>query len=543
MELSMQWLKNLSIKLKISLIPMVSIVSFLVFLLLTVVSGSKNIDRLNEVSKVNFPVLELAATNIVLLDRINELMTSAASTGEQDMLDNAKSLAEKITKNLSKQKQLNSNSNKDINKIESHLNAFTVLSFKLTQDMIDGTMDFSRIAQIAEEKKNALDTLTRGLDEFNETSHTLFINNVDEVITNQEDNLKFGVLIGVVSLFLTVIMSIAIISLITAGVTRIIASLKDIAQGEGDLTLRIEQDSKDEFGELVTWFNVFIEKLQGTIGNVVNVISPLTRVSQDLSQLSVETSALSTDQRNDSEFISQAMEDMIKSVVEESEKATTAAQAATDADVEAKEGYRIVQNTVTSITDLASDVERAGEVINKLEADTESVAGILDVIKGIAEQTNLLALNAAIEAARAGEQGRGFAVVADEVRTLASRTQESTLEIQTVIEQLQTAARSAVSVMDQGKEQAKSSVDQAAATGTSLEVISSKVTSITEMNNDIVAAIQDQHNFANSIRDKVEVMKDGAMSTESNTGKVSELSSSLQSFADELQNVASQFKV
>ncbi len=539
----MQWLKNLSIKLKISLIPMVSIVSFLVFLLLTVVSGSKNIDRLNEVSKVNFPVLELAATNIVLLDRINELMTSAASTGEQDMLDNAKSLAEKITKNLSKQKQLNSNSNKDINKIESHLNAFTVLSFKLTQDMIDGTMDFSRIAQIAEEKKNALDTLTRGLDEFNETSHTLFINNVDEVITNQEDNLKFGVLIGVVSLFLTVIMSIAIISLITAGVTRIIASLKDIAQGEGDLTLRIEQDSKDEFGELVTWFNVFIEKLQGTIGNVVNVISPLTRVSQDLSQLSVETSALSTDQRNDSEFISQAMEDMIKSVVEESEKATTAAQAATDADVEAKEGYRIVQNTVTSITDLASDVERAGEVINKLEADTESVAGILDVIKGIAEQTNLLALNAAIEAARAGEQGRGFAVVADEVRTLASRTQESTLEIQTVIEQLQTAARSAVSVMDQGKEQAKSSVDQAAATGTSLEVISSKVTSITEMNNDIVAAIQDQHNFANSIRDKVEVMKDGAMSTESNTGKVSELSSSLQSFADELQNVASQFKV
>jgi methyl-accepting chemotaxis protein len=543
MEFSMQWLKNLSIKLKISLIPAVSIIGFLVFLLITINSGSKNIVRLNEISDKNFPVLALANSNIVLLDRINELTIGAASTGEQDMLDKAKNLAGKISDNLSNQQKLQPASNNEINTLQDQLDAFTKLSFKLTQDMIDGTMDFSNIADVAANKKSALDEITKSLVDFNDTSLNIFTDNVQKAIETEESNLLFGAIIGVVSLFLTILMSITILSLITSGVARIIDSLKDIAQGEGDLTVRIKQDSNDELGELVSWFNMFVEKLQGTIGDVVNVISPLNNASSELTQLSAQTSVLSTQQRNDSEFISQAMADMLNSVVEEREKASSAAEAATEADKEAKEGYRVVQNTVKSITDLASEVERAGEVINKLESDTESVAGILDVIKGIAEQTNLLALNAAIEAARAGEQGRGFAVVADEVRTLASRTQESTLEIQKVIEQLQTAARSAVSVMDQGKEQARSSVELVNTTGEKLELISGQVTSITQMNNEISEAIEDQHNFANSIRDKIEAMKSDAMTSEANTGDVSILSASLQKFADKLQTVGSQFKV
>lgn len=539
----MQWLKNLSIKLKISLIPAVSIIGFLVFLLITINSGSKNIVRLNEISDKNFPVLALASNNIVLLDRINELTIGAASTGEQEMLGSAKKLAVKISENLSEQQKLQPSSYDVINTLQDELDTFTELSFKLTQDMIDGTMDFSNIAEVAANKKNALEAITNSLVTFNETSLNIFTDNVQKAIETEESNLIFGAIIGVVSLVITIIMSLTILSLITHGVARIIDSLKDIAQGEGDLTLRIKQDSTDELGELVSWFNMFVEKLQATIGDVVHVISPLSNASSELTQLSAQTSILSTQQRNDSEFISQSMDDMLQSVVEEGHKASSAAQAASDADKEAKEGYRVVQDTVKSITDLADEVERAGEVINKLEKDTESVAGILDVIKGIAEQTNLLALNAAIEAARAGEQGRGFAVVADEVRTLASRTQESTLEIQTVIEQLQTAARSAVSVMDQGKEQAKSSVELVNTTGLKLEMISGQVTSITQMNNEIEDAIKDQHNFANAIRDKVETMKNGAMTTESNAGHVSELSSSLQNFADKLQTVAAQFKV
>ena len=330
---------------------------------------------------------------------------------------------------------------------------------------------------------------------------------------------------------------------VTKSVQQVSRSLQNIAEGEGDLTRRIDQTSNDEVGELAHWFNVFVQKLHSTIGEVVHVIPPLTEVAQDLNAVSSETSQASQRQSQSANIVSTAMDDMLGSVNNVAGNAGSAAQAANDADKEAKEGLTIVQNTVSSINDLAAEVERAAEVIVQLESDTESVGGILDVIKGIAEQTNLLALNAAIEAARAGEQGSGFAVVADEVRTLASRTQESTHEIQKVIEQLQSAAQSAVQVMSQGKEQAQKSVDQAGATGASLQAITAKVTSITDMNQQIANATEEQQRFANDIQQNVLGMRDASQSAEQNTDRVNNLSFNLQNLADQLQKVALQFRV
>ncbi len=539
----MSWLNSLSMKVKISLIPAVATLGFLVFLLVVINSGNRNIDRLNAIKNVDFPVLELAQSNIVMLERMNELMTNAASTGEQDMLDNAKQMAKMVETNLEQQKELLPNKASDISNIQSTLNEFATISFKLTQDMIDGTMDFSKIAQVAENKKRLLDQLTESLKAFNVSSHEVFSETVVGAIETEKNNLKLGIIIGVVTVALTVAISFSIIMVITGGLDKIVSSLKDIAQGEGDLTRRIDHKGKDELATLVTWFNVFVEKLQGTIGDVVNVITPLSNASNELSSLSTETAVISSEQRESSEFISSAMEDMLVSVSDESDKANSAARTSTDANEDAKEGLVVVNSTVSSINALASEVERAAEVIIKLESDTESVAGILDVIKGIAEQTNLLALNAAIEAARAGEQGRGFAVVADEVRTLASRTQESTLEIQNVIEQLQTAARSAVTVMEQGKQQAQNSVEQAGETGASLESITTKVASITENSLEIAESVEHQKAFAVSIKEKAETMRDASQLADQNTSKVSDLSGSLKGFADQLSTVATQFKV
>lgn len=539
----MSWLNSLSMKVKISLIPAVATLGFLVFLLVVINSGNRNIDRLNAIKNVDFPVLELAQSNIVMLERMNELMTNAASTGEQDMLDNAKKMAKMVETNLEQQKELLPNKASDISNIQSTLNEFATISFKLTQDMIDGTMDFSKIAQVAENKKRLLDQLTKSLKAFNVSSHEVFSETVVGAIETEKNNLKLGIIIGVVTVALTVAISFSIIMVITGGLDKIVSSLKDIAQGEGDLTRRIDHKGKDELATLVTWFNVFVEKLQGTIGDVVNVITPLSNASNELSSLSTETAVISSEQRESSEFISSAMEDMLVSVSDESDKANSAARTSTDANEDAKEGLVVVNSTVSSINALASEVERAAEVIIKLESDTESVAGILDVIKGIAEQTNLLALNAAIEAARAGEQGRGFAVVADEVRTLASRTQESTLEIQNVIEQLQTAARSAVTVMEQGKQQAQNSVEQAGETGASLESITTKVASITENSLEIAESVEHQKAFAVSIKEKAETMRDASQLADQNTSKVSDLSGSLKGFADQLSTVATQFKV
>ncbi len=539
----MSWMRNLSIKYKILLIPAVAILGFLLFLMVIINSGTKNGERLEQIKSVDFPLLELASSNIVLFDRMDELMTNAASTGEQDMLDRARKTYRALESNLDQQLDLYPQDASKISALRNKLTQFTGISIPLTQSMIDGTMDFSRIAEIAENKRQSFEATVQLLADYREASHVRFTTKVDDALQTGKDNLTAGVGIGVVTVAVTLLISFSIVLLITKGMDQIIQSLRDIAQGEGDLTRRLEQNSQDELGTLVHWFNVFVEKLHNTIGDVINVITPLTNVSQELNILSGKTSEVSSEQTRASTIVSNAMNDMLRSVTNVAENAGSAAQAATDADTEAKQGLSIVQSTVGSINDLAAEVERAAEVIVKLEADTESVGGILDVIKGIAEQTNLLALNAAIEAARAGEQGRGFAVVADEVRTLASRTQESTHEIQTVIEQLQTAARSAVGVMSQGKEQAQKSVEQAGATGVSLEAITAKVTSITDMNQQIAGATEEQQRFANDIQQNVVSMRDASEVAEQNTYKVSDLSTSLKSLADQLMRVSSQFRV
>ena len=539
----MNWLSSLRIKYKILIVSAVGTIGFLVFLALIVNSGNKNNKRLEQIQEVHFPMLEMANHNIVLLDRANELMSNAVSTGEIEMLNNARESVQKLRSNLDRQRDLNPEVATTIDQVQTSVNNYFVKSISLTQSMVDGTVDFSQLSGLADEKTQLGGKAGQSLEDFREEALSTFVNTIETVNQTTADNLTLGVIIGIVTISMLVIIGFSIAIMVTRSIEQVIKSLKDIAEGEGDLTQRLARTSKDEVGELVHWFNVFVEKLHATIGEVIRVIPPLTEVAQDLNSVSSETSEVSQRQSQSANIVSTAMDDMLGSVNNVATNAGSAAQAANDADNEAKEGLSIVKNTVVSINDLAAEVERAAEVIVQLESDTESVGGILDVIKGIAEQTNLLALNAAIEAARAGEQGRGFAVVADEVRTLASRTQESTHEIQKVIEQLQTAAQSAVTVMSQGKEQAQKSVEQAGATGASLEAITTKVTSITDMNQQIASATEEQQRFANDIQQNVLSMRDSSQVAEKSTDRVNLLSVNLQNLADQLQKVALQFRV
>jgi len=191
---------------------------------------------------------------------------------------------------------------------------------------------------------------------------------------------------------------------------------------------------------------------------------------------------------------------------------------------------------------LASEVENAADVIDKLRQDSENIGTVLDVIKGIAEQTNLLALNAAIEAARAGEQGRGFAVVADEVRTLASRTQESTQEIQEMIERLQSRSSDAVNVMEQGRSRAEKTVDQAAMAGDSLDAITNSVASINEMNTLIAAASEEQSSVSEEINRNVVNINSLADDSVQGAQQTTSESEALAALAQRLQDLVSQFK-
>jgi methyl-accepting chemotaxis protein len=223
--------------------------------------------------------------------------------------------------------------------------------------------------------------------------------------------------------------------------------------------------------------------------------------------------------------------------------AVSAADGAKVANQEAQQGQEQVTRVTESIDKLAQDVQKASEVINQVNKDSEAIGQILDVIQGISEQTNLLALNAAIEAARAGEQGRGFAVVADEVRSLASKTQQSTKEINEMIERLQSSIHSAVGVMTQGQESAGQSVEKAAATARSLEAITQAVSTITDMNTHIASAAQEQTSVAEEINRNVVRISEVAMETAEGSAQTVTSTEMISRHVEELKNQVSRFQL
>lgn len=320
-------------------------------------------------------------------------------------------------------------------------------------------------------------------------------------------------------------------------------SLKAIAQENGDLTLRLKSNSQDEVGDLVYWFNSFMEKLHDVIKSVVNTSDPLEKYAKNLSIVASDATSAIDAQRANADRAKYAIDEMSGVVDEVASSASLAAEAAEEATQTAKHGQATVQNAVVSIRQLAKNVNEIQQVIHRLEDDSSKVGSVLDVIKGIAEQTNLLALNAAIEAARAGEQGRGFAVVADEVRTLASRTQESTDEIRNTIEKLQSAAKSAVQVMAENAKQADHSVENANTADESLEGIHNSITNINSMNNTIANATREQSRVAQDIVEMIHNIHTSTQNTVERSGQLQDTSRELNRLATALSDINRKFKV
>ncbi|OOZ41231.1 hypothetical protein BOW53_04430 [Solemya pervernicosa gill symbiont] len=254
-----------------------------------------------------------------------------------------------------------------------------------------------------------------------------------------------------------------------------------------------------ESGELTLAMKVLQSEKAAILGRMSNAVEQMKTMSGQLSDTSSTTHGEIQNQEQQTTQIATAISELSASAQEVAESATQAAEAAQHANSSASEGRQVVEQNITSIRELAAEVERSAEVIDQLAKDSDGIGGVLDVIQGIAEQTNLLALNAAIEAARAGEQGRGFAVVADEVRTLASRTQESTQEIQSMIERLQSGARSAVTAMEKGREKGQEGVEQAGRAGQALNEISDSVITISDMNSQIASAASEQSTVSEEI--------------------------------------------
>ena len=318
---------------------------------------------------------------------------------------------------------------------------------------------------------------------------------------------------------------------------------KDIEAGQCDLTRPLDPGSNPIGARLANAINKMIASFADIIRDVTDSSTQVADSSESMTQAARITLDNVNRQRSEAEQVATAMNEMAASVQEVADSAANGAELAKAADAQSMEGAKVVNGTVQEIEALAQNVERAAQVIHELEEDSEAIGSVLDVIQSIAEQTNLLALNAAIEAARAGEQGRGFAVVADEVRSLASRTQESTQEIQTIIERLQNRSKQAVGVMSEGQQQAGVGVEQAQAAGKALKEIAEKVAELDHVSTQIAAAANEQSIVAEEINRSIVHISDVSEDNAEAARKAASASQALSELANQQKAKVAEFKV
>ncbi|MBH3431050.1 methyl-accepting chemotaxis protein [Pseudomonas alkylphenolica] len=343
------------------------------------------------------------------------------------------------------------------------------------------------------------------------------------------------------------VLGLIVIWLTARGVTRpilkVAAMLKDIASGEGDLTRRLDYAREDELGELAGWFNRFLDKLQPVIANVKASVQDARGTADQSAAIASQTSAGMQQQYREVDQVATASQEMSATAQDVARNAAQAAEAARGADLATREGLELIRTTTRAIEQLACEMNAGMEEVQQLADRSEQIGSVLEVIRAIADQTNLLALNAAIEAARAGEAGRGFAVVADEVRNLAKRTQDSVDEIRVVIEGLQQGTREVVGSMHSSHRQAQGSVAQAEQAVPALQRIGDAVAVITDMNLQIASAAEEQSAVAEEVNRNVASIRDVTESLSGQAEESAQISQALNRLANHQQSLMATFKV
>lgn len=350
-----------------------------------------------------------------------------------------------------------------------------------------------------------------------------------------------------VTAIVAIVLSILAVVWFSQRITRPMRStsdaLKDVSQGEGDLTRRLDVASRDEIGEIANNFNEFVDKILTLMLNVENEIERLNESSSAMSESANQNMESAERQRESTKSLSRAMEEMNVSLGAVAESVDIAEQAVKATDQSIIDGVKTVDINKEAIQVVAGKVENAVNIINELEATSSSIGSVVGVINDIAEQTNLLALNAAIEAARAGEQGRGFSVVADEVRALASRTQDSTREIKSIVERLQQNSKEAVAIMNSGHEAVDTCVNQAVQAKDALADIQQQIQSITEMNERISSNAEQQASVGRGIESNVNDIDTDASHNTSSADVLKNQASQLNTSVHQLTQIIGNFKV
>ena len=534
---------SISIRFKILIIVLIAMLGFSGLLFFDYLVTNENTSRLQKVKDIYFPTLERIDANLVRLDKIKETLNAAVTSAEIGMLEDTDELALKTRTAFDDIAKLDAETTNETHNLSALFDRYYTNAKQLTTGLVNETIKPEKIKSSVVKMRDSLTVYSKALTDFRLAGYERFTSNISDANDASEAALSIGLS---VSLFVIVIVALSgflIGLMIERNVMNVVDALDEIAEGEGDLTQRLDSKGNDEIGKLANSFNRFMSKLQPIIRQVSDSTLELSTSAERMTSISAENKTSSARQHQETELVASAMTEMTATVHEVARNSESAAMSAREANTEASKGQSVVAATIDSINQLANEVEAAADVIQRLEKDCVDIGSIMNVIRGISEQTNLLALNAAIEAARAGEQGRGFAVVADEVRTLASRTQQSTDEIQEMVERLQSGTTQAVNAMAKGRAQAHASVDHVARAGESLSVISNSVTIISEMNAQIATAAEEQTAVAEEINRNIITISDLGHHVTSSSEKAASSSGEISLMSSNLRNLVGRFKV
>ncbi len=408
----------------------------------------------------------------------------------------------------------------------------------LKAQMLAASAEAQKLLEQAElHNKTALDSLNNLLSRARTVA--------SEIQAEAQSDVTSAITMIVLVVLASIVFSFVIATWTVKSITNPLSKVNEIlgVVASGDLTKRLDDSSHDEFGDLARNCNQVITNLRQLIQGIISRSTQLAAASEQTSAITVETTAAIREQKSQVTQAATATTEMSSTSQGVMQSSNDALAEIKNADSEAERVKVISENNKQTILQLSTEVDQASLVINKLHKDSASIGSILDVIRGIAEQTNLLALNAAIEAARAGEQGRGFAVVADEVRSLASKTQASTQEIQAMIQVLQTGAHAAVEAMNKGKKQAENCVTQTEVAAQALESITNAVHLAHDMSEQISHAAKEQNQVSNEISHLLESIVTIAEQTASGAEQTSQSSHEVARLAEELRQSVDQFKV
>ena len=378
-----------------------------------------------------------------------------------------------------------------------------------------------------------------------------WISGLEQQVTQMENSVANSIRGTLVASLITATLALAIIVALALLVVRTISTplsstvlaMRDVAQGDGDLTRRLQVAGRDEIGALANAFNSFADQVQGLVRNINSTSATLNDSSIELAQIMAQAERGVEQQKSESDQVATAMDEMTATAQEVASSASEASKAAHNAASQVNDAQSLVAQTQTVIAGLTEQVSEGVQIIETLGADAQRIDSVLEVIRNIAEQTNLLALNAAIEAARAGESGRGFAVVADEVRTLASRTQSSIQEIQHTIEALQHDSSKAVSTITAISQRSEETVTQTHAVSQALQSITEAVNIINDMNLQIASAAEEQTAVSGHINQNIHQIVAINQQTSEGTRQAGQATARLSQLAAQLAQDVSRYRV